>query len=464
MQFYDTKYLAIVLFLLLTIVGQSHQGIAAPSRLPLVTSDMEKPEFWVEKIKNPTNPLLTSVEVERMNEENLNKKDLRLCRIKDLRENWTGNEILSLLNEDWESFVRVDLGRGESESRSGKSFLNELRNKVNRKAIRESNRMLLGLVVKRTDIRVFPTDDPWPHDHGFDRFQHSSVSPGSPVGIYHFNQDKEWAYVQTQVIRGWVRTGHLAVAQEKSEVADYEGAKDRLVVTGNFIHVFADSSFQQSLFLSQMGDSFPLLGIPGGMKTRNPCYMISVPRRGADGNLIFRKGYIRQDEDVHQGFLSYTQANLGRQAFKMLHHPYGWGDKLGGRDCSRLIMDLFRTFGILMPRNSKEQAKVGKDLGPTMGKSIKEKGKILDEAIPLATILGLPGHIMLYLGRDEGRYYVLHSLWDAQGAEKIGTIGRVVVSDLSLGSQGPNGSLLDRITDIRTIELSSPFQKKTQKR
>ncbi len=125
-------------------------------------------------------------------------------------------------------------------------------------------------------------------------------------------------------------------------------------------------------------------------------------------------------------------------------------------------MDLFRTFGILMPRNSKEQAKVGKDLGHIKGKSNKEKRKVLDEAIPLATTLALPGHIMLYLGRDEGRYYVLHSLWEVQGAEKVGMIGRVVVSDLSLGSQGPNGSLLDRITGMRTIGSSPSLRKKTQ--
>ena len=457
------KRVAIILFLLLPFLGHDPRDLIASPPLPNVVPEMERPEFWIDKIKNPTNQLLTPEEVEKMNEENLRKKELHLCRIKDLREDWTGEEILSLLKEDWESLGRwANFGYGENESPPGESFLNELKNKMNRKGIRDSNRMSFGLVVKRTDIRVFPTDEPWPQHNGFDRFQHSSISPGSPIGIYHFSEDKEWAYVQTQMIRGWVRTDHLAIAKGRSEVVDYEGAKDRLVVTGNFIHVFGDPSFQQSLFLSQMGDSFPLTGIPGGMKIGDSCYIISVPWKETDGKLTFRKGYIRPDEDVHQGFLSYTQANLCRQAFKMLHHPYGWGDKLGGRDCSRLIMDLFRTFGIMMPRNSKEQAKVGKDLGPVKGKNGKEKRKVLDQAIPLATTLGLPGHIMLYLGRDKGRHYVLHSLWGIQGAEKFETIGRVVVSDLSLGRQGPNGSLLDRITDMRTIGPPPSLQKKKQ--
>ncbi len=215
------KQFAVVLFLLFTIMGNATRDVVASPVLPNVVPDMEKPEFWIDKIKDPTNPLLTPAEVEKMNEDNLNKEDLHICRIKNLREDWTGEEILSLLNEDWEDFGRwVNLGHGQAESRSGESFLDELRNKVNRKAIGESNRMLFGLVVKRTDIRVFPTDDPWPPHQGFDRLQHSSISPGSSVGIYHFSQDNEWAYVQTQVIRGWVRTDHLAIAQERSEVAE----------------------------------------------------------------------------------------------------------------------------------------------------------------------------------------------------------------------------------------------------
>jgi len=294
-----------------------------------------------------------------------------------------------------------------------------------------------------------------PHHDEFDRFQHSSISPGSPIGIYHFSKDKEWVYVQTPFIRGWVRMHDLAIAKEKGEVVDDEQAKDRLVVTGNFINVFGDPSLRQPVFLAQMGDSFPLLSIPGEVKITNAFYTIHIPSKEYNGQLIFRKGYIRADEDVHRGFLPYTQENIARQAFKMLNHPYGWGDMFGGRDCSRFIMDLFRTFGILMPRNSKEQATIGMDLGLAGGKSIKEKRKILDQAIPLATTLRLPGHIMFYLGKDKGRYYVIHSIWGIQRSGRPGPtlekIGRVAVSDLDLGKEGLHGSLLDRITDVRFI-------------
>jgi len=455
------SFLFIVTTLLpfLVIPGYAPQDLIASPRLPHVTPEMERPEFWIKKIKNPMNPLLTPEKIYKMNEENLNRKELLLCRVKDLKEDWSREEILSLLKEDWENFGRTgEVRYGKRRIPLSEPFWNELKTNLNQDSIKESCRMLFGLIVKRTDIRVFPTDErsmSTPHHDEFDRFQHSSISPGSPIGIYHFSKDKEWVYVQTHFIRGWVRMHDLAIAEEKGEVVDEGEAKDRLVVTGNLIHVFGDPSLQQPIILAQMGDSFPLLSILGGGKITNALYVIHIPSREDNGRLTFRKGYVRADEDVHRGCLLYTQENAARQAFKMLNHSYGWGDMFGGRDCSRFIMDLFRTFGILMPRNSKEQATIGMDLGLAGGKTLKEKRKILDHAIPLATTLRLPGHIMLYLGKDKGRYYVIHSIWGIQRSGRsdpvMEKIGRVVVSDLDLGRGGPHGSLLDRITDVRFI-------------
>jgi hypothetical protein len=148
----------------------------------------------------------------------------------------------------------------------------------------------------------------------------------------------------------------------------------------------------------------------------------------------------------------------------MLHQPYGWGEMFGARDCSRFVMDLFATFGILVPRNSKIQARVGISLGQVEGKTLKEKKKILDRAVPLATTLRLPGHIMLYLGKENGKFYVIHNIWGIQRAGWFGPslekIGRTVVSDLSLGKSGPKTSLLDRTTNIQFIGSDLEVQKR----
>ncbi len=468
MPFHPSSNIVKLIAIILITFGYAPKGFTASPRLPGVTPEMERPGFWIKKVENPTNLLLTPEKIQMMNEENLRKQDLGLCRIRDLKEDWSREEILSFLKEDWENFGKIEEVRyGKSGTPLGEFFWNKLKNNLNQEFIQETSRMLFALIIKRTDIRIFPTDElcmSAPSQYEFDLFQQSSISPGSPVGIYHLSQDKKWAYVQVRFIRGWIHADDLAIAKEKVQIGDYEEPKDRLVATGKLVMVFRDPSLRQRAFTVQMGDSLPLVSGPGGGKTPQPFYIVRIPFREDTGSLNIRKGYIRAGEDVHQGFLPYTQENIARQAFKMLHHPYGWGDRLGGRDCSRFIMDLFRTFGILMPRNSKEQARVGIDPGSLKGKPIQEKQRFLDRSIPLATTLRLPGHIMLYLGKDRGTHYAIHSIWGIQKSGKsvpsLQKIGRVVVSDLSLGEKGPDQSLLGRITDIRIIGSSDGVQEK----
>jgi len=449
---------SIILFIIITLTTPPC-NLAASYLLPNVSPKMEKPEFWIKKIKIPSRLLLTPEEIQGINETSLKNQDLYLWSVKDLKEEWTREEILSFLREDREGFGRIDEGRYDKYGNSLKeSFWIELQKNLNEESLKEKNQLLFGLIVKRTDIRFFPTHEiiiGSPTNSEFDQIQHSTVPPGSLIGVYHFSKDNLWAYVQTKFVRGWVWAKDLAIAKEKMEAVGYDEVTIRLVITGDFINVYYDLSHQQIAFTVQMGTSFPIIALPEQTKEMKNDYIIKIPFREIDGELTFREGYIPIGKDVISGFLPYTQENLARQAFKMLHQPYGWGEMFGARDCSRFIMDLFSTSGILMPRNSKFQARMGINLGQTASMTSKEKEKILDQAMPFATLLRLPGHIMLYLGKDHGRYYAIHNIWGIQKTGELGPvlekIGRVVVSDLSLGSSGPNGSLLDRITDIRFI-------------
>jgi len=420
-----------------------------------ISPELEKPEFWIQKIKNPNRILLTPEEIRKMNEKNLQRQDLYLCRVKEMKEMWTREEVLSLLREDWGVFGKGEEVRyGRDGKPLGEAFWSKLRMNMNEGSLSETIRLVFGLIVRRTDIRVFPTHEVSmsdPGNHEFDRFQHSALAPGSLVGIYHFSKDRLWSYVQTSFIRGWVRSSDLALSKERREAIEYEEEK-RLTVTGSFADVFSTPSFDQVVFRAQMGTTFPVLNL-------HPPYAIRTPLRNADGQVAFRQGYVQEEEDVHLGYLPFTQEKIARQAFKMLHQPYGWGEMFGGRDCSRFIMDLFGSFGLLMPRNSKFQAAVGTDLGPLEGKTLKEKQNVLDRAVPLTTTLRLPNHIMLYLGKDRGKYYAIHNIWGvgigSPSGPVIKKIGKAVVSDLDLGSSGQNGSLLNRITDARSIGPTS---------
>jgi len=457
----------IILFSFLSLLGCETQAHSASPLVPHVSSKMEVPRFWMNKIKNPDQLLLTSLEIEKMNQKNLIREDLLLCKIEEMKEEWTRGEILTFLEEDWAVFGKTREARyGREGTPLGDFFWNELRKNIHQDGLKEKNRLLFGFTTRRTDIRVFPTETfslDTPAHREFDRFQHSSIAPGSLIGIFHLSLDHLWAYVQAPFIRGWIQTKDMAIAKDKGEVVEREEIKDPLVVTGNAVKVYEDPLFQRLAFSAPMGATFPIIHLPEEAKIAKSSYVIKIPFREKDSRLTFRKGYIPKKDDVHYGFLPYTQKNLAHQAFRMLHQPYGWGEMSGGRDCSRFIMDLFNVFGILMPRNSNLQASLGIPLGPLEGKTDEEKKKILDQAIPLATLLRMPGHIMLYLGKDSGRHYAIHSIWGIQvkGSTGLQTqrIGKVIVSDLSLGSTGPGGSLLHRLTEIQIVGSEFKIEK-----
>jgi hypothetical protein len=64
---------------------------------------------------------------------------------------------------------------------------------------------------------------------------------------------------------------------------------------------------------------------------------------------------------------------------------------------------------------------------------------------------------MLFLGENEGKYYAIHSVWGITDEKnKIIRINEVSVTGLGLGAGSPNGSLLERISDVAEVDLEQP--------
>lgn len=165
-----------------------------------------------------------------------------------------------------------------------------------------------------------------------------------------------------------------------------------------------------------------------------------------------------------------TRRALLEEAFRYLDSPYGWGGKDGGRDCSRFVMDVFSSFGLDLPRHSSGQAKAGSmvvDVTPL--KSGREREALLDAAQQRGIVLlHFPGHVMLYLGRNEsGRPMVMHAFAEYLEAcspdetaetgreETLRRVDRVQVSDMTLGEGTTRTSFLERLTHV-TIFGQSP--------
>jgi hypothetical protein len=186
--------------------------------------------------------------------------------------------------------------------------------------------------------------------------------------------------------------------------------------------------------------------------------------------LFATKDGIHRSQALGEGDVADTARPLTRralldEAFRYLDTPYGWGDQGGGRDCSRFVMDVMASFGLMLPRHSGLQALAGSmrvDVSKVKGE--RDRLALLDAAQERGIVLvHFPGHIMLYLGRTkEGVPMVMHAFAEylercAEAkagdtpAESLRTVDRVQVSDLSLGQGTSRTSFLERVTHLTLL-------------
>lgn len=155
-----------------------------------------------------------------------------------------------------------------------------------------------------------------------------------------------------------------------------------------------------------------------------------------------------------------TRRALLEEAWRFMGTPYGLGDTRGGRDCSRLLLDVFSSFDLKLPRHSSWQSRAGSFWIDTERVKLGDRPLLIDAAARKGIVfLQFPGHIMLYLGRnDAGQPMVLHALGEyaercpgEPTAETLVRVKNITVSDLELGRGSSRTSLLERVTRITVI-------------
>jgi len=420
---------------------------AAPIPLPGVQPGQEKADYWIARHAEPDRAILTPEGIEAMNRAATGRPDTELA------------DVLAIPDPMEGAIARKAIAEvlGESRQQKGYDHTNRLipaafydRIEVSIGSVPSVVRPAWGLVTARTNLRRLPTNEAFydrPFGNEFDRFQYSTLECGNPVAVLHRTADGRWSFVRTTYTMGWVPSASIAIG-DRMTVDAFSRSKP-LVATGSMVPVYADPDFSSYAVTIPMGTRLPFVE-----KTERH-YAVTLPWRAPDGGLKFVTGYLRKEADVNVGFLPYTARNFYRQVFKLEGYPYGWGDLFDGRDCSRLVMDVFSAFGFNMPRNSSRQAAFN-PVGRKETFSLPEKDKIgvLTSLTGQPALLYMPGHIMLYLGTVDGRVYAIHSAWAYRESGLIGKrtvmVGRVVVSDITRGS-GPRGSLLNLVTVITPL-------------
>lgn len=276
-------------------------------------------------------------------------------------------------------------------------------------------------------------------DREFDQLQNSGIDIGEPTVIFHTSQDGNWLYGRGISSGGWYLKSDMQLVSPEL-FASFLQAKDFIIITADKCDIYLNSTGTRYYSFARMGTKLPLLG------EYDCCYIVQLP----DG----RAGYIPQHQ-AHRGYLPYTARNLYLQAFKIQNAPYGWGDLNGEYDCSGFIRALFQCFGVYLPRNGADQAAAATTLLSFQDNTANRQDLIVQDGVPAATLLRLPGHIMLYLGAIEGKAYAIHSIYGyrlpGKGKDTVVKVNKCIVSDLQLGKDSVRKSLLERLSGIYQI-------------
>ncbi len=429
---------------------------AAPSELPAVRREMKTPGFWIGRLANPDQVWLNDLGVKEFNHRT--EKDLGQIRdLSNVGRPYAGDDLSRQLRDDWQKWRQTKL-YNRLGNVPDNNFGENLKTQMAWEDVPSQVQWRYGIVARYAHQRVLPTDEVLTKqklDLDFDELQNSSLDVGVPVIVLHTSQDGEWVYVLGRLSDGWVKTTDIAFCGQ-DEFEEFYRPMRFVVTVSAKTDIYLDSQRTRYYDYARMGTRFPI-----AIESVDDSVQVLIPGRNPQGEYERRVAYLTK-EDVSVGYLPLTSRQVLEQAFKLLNAPYGWGGMYGEQDCSAFLVEIFNAFGLELPRNSSQQAKVGKiliDFAKQNLSSQERRAWLAQQAVGGMTILPLKGHIMLYLGEVGGTPYAIHATWayrEPRGnQDRVRLLNRVVVSSLDLGQGSLKGSLLERLTSLNQISDSS---------
>ena len=318
-----------------------------------------------------------------------------------------------------------------------------------------------AIITKSSNLRVLPTNKPRffnPKTAGegfpFDYWQNSYIYLGTPILITHYSKSKKWAFVESGFVSGWIEVLNIAILNQK-QTQELRQTQEFLVAKKDNIPIY--NTHQEFLETARIGMLLPLLG---STKKAYESFIFTRTQRGYAKKIKIHL----HSQDFTRFPMPFSSKNYTSLAQNLMGEKYGWGGMFGNRDCSMFLRDTLGNFGFYLQRNSQAQI-----LPNNLNKSLyfdlsqmnpnQKKLFIQNNAIPFATLLGMKGHIMLYVGSFGGEIFVLHDIWGLKtlqnGEEGRSIIGKIALTPLNIGENtkgiNQNTLLIKRIYGMRNL-------------
>jgi hypothetical protein len=420
-----------------------------------VTEEMCDFGYWNDKTKSsgigPDEVLITMEEIKTLNNEILAAKEANMYDIENLDDTYNADKLRENLvsgtttekTQIYADHVPVVPG----------AYYKQVADAIEATGYRGVSRQnQYAVAVKRTTINNIPVKAyiGYSVNDSDDEKASAALLVGEPFVIRQkatvFGDDFYWGYSDN--CTGWVSAGDLAVCKDKSEWLDAwktdTVGNDFIVVTQNQIilepSVSTPELSQVKLTFATILKSVPEDKIPVSIAERGPWnnHAVYLPVRDENGNYVKKIALISQHYEVSRGFLKMTQAELLRVAFNNLGDRYGWGGMLDSMDCSCFTRNVYRCFGLQLPRNTTwQQAIPGRKIDLS-GMSDADKLAAMSK-MPAGTLFYLPGHTMIYTGTSQmngqDMAYVISdsgSLSDTSGDLEVRSMYSVILNPLSV--------------------------------
>ena len=390
--------------------------------MPDVTAEMCHASYWTQRQENADQVILTPEEIKAFNADTHLASGTMVMDLRTVKDTFDGvarNEsIQTSATADAKYYLGWTYG-SDGKMVEWSDFEAMIQNCVapNVQTVMPTR---YGIAVERTTLHVFPSNEPLgddPADLDFD-YQHlSAVQVNDPLVIYTTSADGKFYMARSRDCSGWIAVEDVAICKDKTE---WESAwvipDDKLlVVYGN--KEYTDESLMapetarrmlaQGTRLELVTDLAPDQLVNNRYPYHN--YVVYLPVRLADGSYEKKMALLPETAKVSVGYLPLTMENIAMVALQNLGDAYGWGGMMDVEDCSGLVRTIYSCFGLEIGRNNNWQWKMNIEKIDMANMSIEEKCLILDE-LPLGAALCFPGHEVMYLGKEDGKHFVISSV------------------------------------------------------